>query len=143
MKDIAKTRALVARHEGRVPHAYQDSLGYWTIGVGHLIDGRKGGKLPEHIIDAILDWDIMEVEKELAKALPWVIQLDAVRYAVLVDMAFNLGVPGLLAFAHTLAYVRAGAWPQAADAMLQSKWAGQVGPRAQRLAGMMRSGLWP
>lgn len=35
--------SLLTSDEGRVPHAYQDHLGYWTIGVGHLIDRRKGG----------------------------------------------------------------------------------------------------
>ena len=140
---VDNVRELIALHEGRVPHAYQDSLGYWTIGVGHLIDKRKGGRLPEPIIDALLDMDIAEHAAALEAALPWVSGLDTVRRAVLVDMAFNLGVPGLLKFKNTLEFVRNGRWVEAGAGMLASLWASQVGPRARRLANMMRTGKWP
>jgi lysozyme len=46
-------RELTEFHEGRVLHAYRDSLGFWTIGVGRLIDARKGAKLPEHILEQL------------------------------------------------------------------------------------------
>ena len=65
------------------------------------------------------------------------------RRAVLIDMAFNLGIGGLLAFTRTLAAMQAGAWVRAADEMLASRWAAQVGPRAHFLATMMREGVWP
>jgi len=133
---------MLSLHEGRVPHAYQDSLGYWTIGVGHLIDKRKGGRLPEHIIDALLDWDAGEKWQELLRRAPWVEDLDDVRQAVLLDMAFNLGVTGLLKFKNTLKAVRAGDWDAAAAGMMNSLWAKQVKTRAVRLAHMMRTGEW-
>ena len=134
---------LLALHEGRVDHAYQDSLGYWTIGVGHLIDKRRGGKLPEHIVDALLEWDIAEHKRELDTALPWANDLSEVRYAVLLDMAFNLGVPGLLGFKNTLALVKAGKYREASQNMLLSKWAKQVKTRAVRLSRMMEEDKWP
>jgi lysozyme len=134
---------LLSLHEGRVAHAYQDSLGFWTIGVGHLIDQRKGGKLPEHIIDALLEWDIEEHQRELDAALPWAKELDEVRYYVLLDMAFNLGVRGLTGFVNTLRLIRSGEYEAAADNMLKSLWARQVKSRAVRLSDMMRSGQWP
>lgn len=136
-------RELISLHEGRVPHAYQDSLGYWTIGVGHLIDKRKGGRLPEQVIDLLLDYDIAEHSRGLFTAAPWIMELDEVRKAVLVDMAFNLGIKGLLGFKNTLAAVKEGRWDDAAAGMLASRWASQVGARASRLADMMRSGRWP
>jgi len=136
-------RALLELHEGRVPHVYQDSLGYFTVGVGHMCDKLKGGRLPDKIIDDLLDWDIFETTQALYKALPWVVGLDPVRRAVLTDMAFNLGITGLLGFKNTLAFVAAGDYAQAATNMLKSKWAGQVKSRAVRLAEMMRSGNWP
>jgi lysozyme len=138
-----KVRALIALHEGRVSHAYQDSLGYWTIGIGHLVDKRKGGRLPDHIIDALFDFDLEEHTEPLYRARPWIAQLDEVRHAVLIDMAFNLGVPGLLTFKATLACVQAGDYSQAARQMLKSKWATQVKTRATRLARMMETGQWP
>lgn len=138
-----RIRILVALHEGRVAHAYQDSLGYWTIGIGHLIDRRKGGRLPDHIIDALFDHDLREHTEPLYRALPWIVRLDDVRRAVLIDMAFNLGVAGLLTFKVTLACVRDGDYEQAARNMLRSKWASQVKTRATRLARMMQTGEWP
>ena len=138
-----RLRNLLSLHEGRIPHAYQDSLGYWTIGVGHLIDKRKGGKLPEPIIDALLDHDIRSHCAPLYDALPWLSRLDETRQAVLCDMAFNLGVAGLLKWKNTLAMVERGDYAAAARAMRNSLWARQVKTRAVRLSRMMETGEWP
>lgn len=144
----AKVRQLISLHESRVPFGYADSLGYLTIGVGHLIDKRKGGRLPEHIIDALLDWDITEHTKVLLDAIPWAAQLDPVRYAVLVDMTFNLGGEpfdgdGFKDWPMFVEQVRTQQWAAAAANMRATAWAKQVGARAQRLARMMETGQWP
>ena len=144
-KDI---KGLLTLHEGRVPHAYQDSLGYLTIGIGHLIDQRKGGRLPDHIIDALFEYDLWEHTRALSAAIPWVGQLDAVRHAVLVDMTFNLGPEpfdgdGFKDWPIFVGQVRSGQYEAAAANMLSTLWAKQVGERAVRLAEMMRTGLWP
>lgn len=138
-----KLRRLLSEHEGRIPHAYKDSLGYLTIGVGHLIDERKGGRLPEHIIDALLDYDIEEHTRPLYEALPWMHDLDPVRQAVLCDMSFNLGVQGLLKWKNTLRDVQEGRYASAAIRMRASLWARQVKSRAVRLSKMMETGEWP
>lgn len=142
------SKRLLILHEGVVPYAYQDSLGYWTIGVGHLIDKRLGGKLPDSIIWALLDHDMEEAEADIERMLPWSKSLDPVRKHVLLDMRFNLGPEpfdgdGFKDWPATLTAIREHRWNDAADAMLQSKWAGQVGRRAQRLSVMMRTGEWP
>lgn len=134
--------SLLEADEGRVRHAYQDHLGYWTIGVGHLIDKRKGGGLPEHIIDLLLEHDIAEKTAEVERALPWVKDLDEARRAVLIAMAFQMGTNGLLAFKTTLARVRAHNFEGAASGMLQSLWAQQTPARAARMAEQMRTGQW-
>lgn len=134
--------ALLERDEGRVRHAYQDHLGYWTIGVGRLIDPRKGGGLTDEEIDYLLANDIKRKTEEVERALPWVKDLDEVRHAVLIAMAFQMGTEGLLQFKNTLARVRAGNYAGAASGMLQSKWATQTPARAQRMAEQMRTGQW-
>lgn len=134
-------RDLIIRHEGRVAHVYKDSLGFDTIGVGHLVDARKGGRLPDHIIDALFDYDFELHRKELLAQLPWVADLDEVRQAALIDMYFNLR-GNLLGFKETLRFTQARAWSAAADAMLDSTWAEQVGDRATELAAMIRTGKW-
>lgn len=139
-KDFLKQ---LIRHEGLVPYAYQDSLGFWTIGVGTLIDKRKGGKLFPEEIEFILDNRVRKLATELLAAIPWMKQLDKVRQYVLLNMAFNLGVGGLLKFKNTLEMIRTGNYAGAAKGMLNSLWAKQVKGRAVELAKMMETGNGP
>ncbi len=145
---INNLRKLLTLHEGRVEHAYQDSLGWWTIGIGHLIDKRKGGKLPAHIIDALFEYDLLVHERALVQAIPWVAQLDQVRHAVMVDMTFNLGIEpfdgdGFKDWPIFVNQVKTGQYTAAAANMRKTLWARQVGRRATRLALMMETGQWP
>lgn len=128
--------------EGEKLHAYQDHLGYWTIGIGHLIDKRKGGGITPEISRIIFQHDLREVRKGLTRALPWFPRLDLARQGVLVNMAFQMGVGGLLKFRDTLAHVEAGDYREASAEMLNSKWARQTPERAQRLSIQMQSGVW-
>lgn len=126
------------RDEGDVPYAYQDSLGYWTIGVGFLIDKRKGGRLPDAVRDFWLDYEINETTYELEKLLPFFSSLSQVRKDTLINMAFNLGVNGLLNFKKTIALMAGGNHDEASREMLSSRWAQQVGQRANRLSQQWR-----
>lgn len=130
------------RDEGEVLHAYQDSLGYWTIGIGILIDKRKGGGLRPEESEFIFRNRLKLLDSELSDRLPWISKLDPARSGVLVNMGFQMGVSGLLAFKNTLAMIQAGKYQDAAKAMLQSKWATQTPARAQRLSNQMWSGVW-
>lgn len=136
----------LVRDEGEVLHAYADSLGYLTIGVGRLIDQRRGGGITHDEAMHLLRNDVAKVEAQLDAALPWWIGLSDARRRALINMAFNLGIgsrqppKGLLAFQNTLAAIKARDYEAAARGMLASRWAEQVGARARRLAEMMRVG---
>jgi lysozyme len=130
------------RDEGTESCAYQDSLGYWTIGVGRLIDARKGGGLSNEEIDYLLDNDIKAKTREVLLALPWAARLSEPRRAVLVNMAFQMGTKGLLAFHRTLGSVEDGQYGDAAVEMLNSTWAKQTPARAMRLATQMETDKW-
>lgn len=130
------------RDEGFVDHAYQDHLGYWTIGIGRLIDGKKGGRITEEEALYLLNNDVDRFHAGVKEALPWFESLDEARQGVILNMAFNLGLKGLLSFKNTLAHIEAGNYTEAAKNMLQSKWAYQVGNRALRLAKQMETGQW-
>lgn len=133
---------MLEAEEGRVAHAYPDHLGYLTIGVGRLIDRRKGGRLTDPEIDYLLANDIAEKTAEVLKALPWLMQLDEARRAVILGMAFQMGTAGLLGFKSTLELVRTGDYKAAGRGMLQSRWAEQTPTRARRMAQQMETGLW-
>jgi lysozyme len=128
--------------EGVVPYAYQDHLGFWTIGVGRLIDKRKGGGLRPDEITYLLNNDIDDRINELNRRLPWFQNLDDARKGVLVNMSFQMGVDGLMGFKNTLKLVEQGKYENAAHGMLQSLWAKQTPERAKRMSEQMRTGLW-
>jgi lysozyme len=56
-------------------------------------------------------------------------------------MSFNMGLPTLSKFTRTLQAIKNGRYSDAADEMLDSKWARQVGKRAERLSKQMRTGV--
>lgn len=129
--------------EGSRAQVYQDHLGYWTIGVGRLVDARKPGSgLRSAEIDILLANDIEDRIEQLSRRLPFFNELDPARQGVLVNMSFQLGVDGLLGFKNTLAHVKAGRYTLAATNMLMSKWAEQTPSRAARMATQMETGTW-
>ena len=130
------------RDEGEILHAYQDHLGFWTIGIGILNDKRKDGGLRPEESEFIFRNRLRLLDAELASKLPWITKLDPARKGVLINMAFQMGVTGLSAFKNTLALVQAGRYQDAAKAMMQSKWASQTPARAQRLSNQMATGEW-
>lgn len=130
------------RDEDEILHAYPDHLGYLTIGVGRLIDKRKGGGITEEESAYLLSNDIDKREAELLRRAPWMANLDPVRFGALLNMAFQMGVDGLLGFINTLAMVREGDYDGAAEGMLNSLWARQTPERAKRISKQMKTGVW-
>src|SRR5678809_1238796 len=95
----------LAQEEGNVPYAYQDHLGYWTIGIGFLIDKRKGGGLRPEEIEFIFNNRIKLLKEELNKKIPWISSLNEPRQAVLISMAYQMGVDGLpVSYTHLRAH---------------------------------------
>ena len=140
---IEQLTAQLRRDEGVKATAYQDNLGFWTIGVGRLIDLRKPGSgLRPDEINYLLRNDINDRVQALTKALPWFSALDEARRGARINMAFQLGTAGLLGFKSMLALVAAGKYAEAAEQMLKSKWATQTPVRAKRLAEQMKTGEW-
>lgn len=125
------------RDEGVRLKPYQCTAGKTTIGVGRNLDDRG---ITEHEADHLLLNDIELVTVHLDKHIPWWRDMSDARQRVLANMCFNLGISGLLYFKNTLASMKAGKYNDAADGMLKSLWAKQVGNRAVRLAKMMREG---
>ena len=136
---IESLEDMLIRHEGMILHAYQDSLGFWSIGVGRLIDKRRGGGISEAEARYLLKNDIQRVVQE-AQQFEWYDKLNDARKIAICDMLFNLGKPGFLTFRRMLAALERGNYAEAAKEMMDSKWAQQVGRRATELAEIMRTG---
>ena len=145
-------------HEGLVLEVYQDSLGIDTIGIGRNLEDRGISKEELDYLDipnmeVVYEHGITEkdarylalndieiVEKELCKAHPCVEELDEVRQLVLMDMAFNMGVPRLKKFVKMWNAIHEGLFDIASTEMLDSRWADQVGRRAIILSNAMKEG---
>lgn len=123
--------------EGLRLRPYRCTAGKLTIGVGRNLEDR-GITQAEALL--LLDNDIVAFWAELVNARSWVLTAPEPVQEALLNMAFNLGVGGLLGFKQTLALMQTEQYAAAASAMLASKWAGQVGKRAERLARQVREG---
>lgn len=130
---------MLEQDEGFKPKPYRCSAGKLTIGYGRNLEDKG---LSREEASYLLHEDIRDAIKFLDQQLPWWKSLDGeARQEALVNMAFNLG-GRLLGFKKMLAALKSKDYGRAADEALDSKWAGQVGQRAQRIARAFREGVW-
>lgn len=131
-----RLKVMLVKHEGLRLHPYRDTVGKLTIGVGRNLDDRG---LTEDEAMVMLDRDINEALHVCESVFLGFDTLSEPRQHALLDMAFNLGEPRLRGFTKMIAAVEARDFEKARTEMLDSKWAKQVGQRAQTLADM----VWP
>lgn len=124
-------------HEGFRKNVYKDTVGKQTIGYGWNIDDTP---IYREVAELQLRMKLAECEKELERELDFYPNLTLARKEVLINMCFNLGLAGLLGFTNTLRLMRASNHEKAAEQMLRSLWAQQVGKRAQFLAAKYAKG---
>ena len=141
--DIELCKQDIKRHEGEVLEIYEDSLGYKTLGIGHLCQPEDpeykwevGTKVSQEIVDMYYENDFDKHYKEAIhvfgseenfEKLPEVIQ------RVLVNMCFNLGGTRFSKFKNMLGACRSHNWEQMAAEMENSRWYNQVGRRSVEL----------
>lgn len=149
MDEYNKIVEQIKRDEGFRLAAYLDTGGTLTVGYGHnckeypVFGVRKAGdRIQKTLAEELLKIDLLRAQKEINSFYPWVERLDYVRYAVLLNMCFNLGITRLKTFKKMFKALSCGNYSLAAKEMLNSKWAKQVGKRSARLAKQMELGLW-
>lgn len=131
------------RDEGYRTSVYPDGLGYWTIGIGICVDGRKGCGLYDEEIDFIFQNRKKKNAIALSAELPWTDVVDEIRRGALLNMTFQMGLHGLSGFPKFLTALQQKDYPAAAAAMLDSKWAREQSPdRAKRLSQQILTGTW-
>ena len=146
------------KHEGLKLQVYKDTLGIDTIGIGRNLEDRGITKqeldeLDIPSINHVYEYGITEadavylatndvqiVEEELVRAHPCVDRLDSVRQLIVMDMAFNMGVPRLCKFKKMWNAIHNEDFINAAKEMLDSRWANQVKSRSTKLANAMHNG---
>lgn len=150
MIDKQRLRDQLKKHEGVRQFVYDDCTGKLideacfvrgkpTIGVGRNLADRG---LDEAEIDFLLDNDINDCLAE-AQKFRWFEALDPVRQAAVTELLFNLGLTRLSGFKKFLNFMNEHRYTQAAEELLDSKWAQQVKGRAQTIHDMILKGEWP
>lgn len=142
-------RSLIKKHEGSRLRPYVDTTGNLTIGVGRNLDAKG---ISEDEQELMLTNDISDTIAGLTRNCEWFHGLDPVRRDAIVDMAFNLGIRGEMEFKqmigaiedaelhHSFPAIEMADWEAAGAAILNSRWARQVGARAREIAAMIVTG---
>lgn len=123
--------------EGYRQLPYTDTTGNLTVGYGRNLASVGIDQLEA---EYLLRNDVIRILGELS-SLIWFSGLNDARQQVIVNMAFNMGIAGLLGFKNMIAAIQKSDYANAAAEMLSSDWATQVGQRAVNLAVRMKNGV--
>ena len=144
--DINKLREQLKIDEGVEYRVYNDHLGYKTLGIGHLVvpgdleyDAPVGTYVSEDRVNEIFDKDVITYIDEAKKVFGNLEGMPEEAQQVIVNMCFNMGAPRLAKFKNFIRAIHDEDWATASVEMLDSKWATQVGPRANRLADRIKA----
>lgn len=141
LEDRDRLEELIKSDEGRRLKPYEDTATPPRLTIGYGRNLTDKGISPAEALFMFHN-DLDDAEISVNHALPWAEKLTPARYAVLISMAFNMGIYGLEQFHNFLRAAESGDYEDAARHMAASLWARQVPRRARRLVAMMRSGNW-
>lgn len=126
----------IKAEEGFKDRPYMCPTGHLTIGYGINLESTP---IPKEVADLWLRMEVDKIIDQLSK-YEWFSELSYDRHAVIIDMAYQLGVSGVLKFKKMIHAIKWHNWEAAASEMLDSKWAKQTPERANRNATVMRTG---
>jgi len=144
--DINKLREQLKIDEGVRYEVYDDHLGYKTFGIGHLVKTTDeeygwpvGTPVSEKRVNSVFDEDVETYIAETEKVFGNLQEMPQEVQQVLVNMCFNMGAPRLSQFKKFIKAIHDEDWATASVEMLDSRWANQVGDRANRLSDRIKS----
>lgn len=155
-----KTYDMLRYDEGKKNSLYKDTLGFWTIGVGHLVTkdpsvvvarqilDKKfkrvtGGTLTDAEVESLFNEDIEVTIRGIMNSkflAPIYTKLDCARQSALINMCFQMGIAGVEGFKNSMSFIAAGQWEKAAANLKQSKWYKQTTNRANRVINVFQTG---
>jgi len=129
--------------EGERLKVYKDTRGFPTVGVGHLVRPadmlQVGDRITPEQCDIFFDYDLARTVVDCKREIEgWADFPDEVQ-EILANMAYNLGITGLLKFKNTFSFLRSKNYDKAANALVASRWYSQVGNRSKRLVARLRA----
>lgn len=150
LEEIEPCIQMIWRHEenGKIRNEpYKDQRGFWTIGIGTCLEAFP------LLCAALESGGLVEIDDKTAMVM-FTSRIDSCKKFIdnqfpklgngprkwaLIDMVYNLGEHGFLAFRKTIEHIDAGNWLEASKEALNSKWAVQVGRRALEIAWILRN----
>ena len=126
-------------HEGMKLKPYLCTSKKLTIGIGRNLDDVG---ISKEEAEMLLKNDIYEATNQLLNAFPWMATFSDVRISAMINFTFNVGIGTVRKFSNTIEYLKNEDWEAAADEMMDSKWAEQVGDRAIQITEQIRTGRW-
>lgn len=136
----------IKQSEGFSLKAYRDSLDYWTVGYGHLLDKTKdwtGFTITQEQAENYLESDIAGAETSCTYLPEWKDLDTPCRQNAVIELVFNMGLSKWKYFAKTRLDIQNNNWQSAHDDLLKSMWAKQVGPtRSNRIANYLLKGQY-
>ena len=144
--DINKLREQLKIDEGVKYEVYDDHLGYKTFGIGHLVKTTDeeygwpvGTPVSEKRVNSVFDKDVETYIDETKKVFGNLEDMPQEVQQCLVNMCFNMGAPRLSQFKKFIKAIHDEDWATASVEMLDSRWASQVGIRANRLSDRIKA----
>ena len=142
MKDYTDLMERIKKHEGFVPKIYKDSLGFATIGYGHLVlpeeQWEEGKEYSKEQLEHVFKNDFNNALAH-ANSLMDGMDLDDKAREVIIEMVFQLGVGGVGKFKKMWEALKNKDYGEASFQMMDSRWAKQTPNRAESLSKVMRS----
>lgn len=137
--NIEQLAAQLEIDEGKKKRIYLDTATppRWTGGIGRNMTDRD---FSEDEIQLMLKNDIDLVCDQLDNRMPWWKHMTDARMRAWANFTFNVGITKAMTFKNTIGLLQSGKYDQAADEILRSKWASQVGERAKRISDTIRNG---
>ena len=138
MEDVKER---IRKHEGYRDTVYSDSLGFATIGYGHLVlptdDFVEGVTYPKEDLEKLFDVDFNQALQS-ADDLLQEIESNHIIRGVICEMCFQLGKPRVMKFKKMWQALRDSDYEEAANQMIDSAWHKQTTSRCEGLASVMR-----
>ena len=136
---LTELQSILIKHEGLRLKPYLDTVGKWTVGCGRNLSDNG---ISEEEAMTMLENDIQTTIKDINNNFDWYTRLNDARRIVIISMVFNMGISRFKGFKKTINLIEDKDYKEAAQEMLNSKWATQVGKRAVELSKMMETGKW-
>jgi lysozyme len=138
--DIASIAEALRDEEGYERFAYEDHLGYVTVGIGRCLEPGRGYGIDEEEAEYLLRRDIERMAEACEKSFSYWHDVSMNIRETVIMLCFQMGVAGFQRFSKTNRAISQSDFDLAANELLNSKFAQQTPARAERMAERLRAG---